>query len=163
MNFLEFKEQLFDLACFNIYQIYAWQPNFNRNNLTRWVKKGKKPPFPLGKYLIYSTKKAYADYEFKFIAGDEYLNAKKHLINESTVSLNGFALCTGELIELVNATEPESSWEAFVRTFVDYKPDPEYDLWLLRFDNIQRITPVPFKGKQGVGILTNAQKKQLGL
>ena len=25
MTFLEFKNQLFDLACFNIYQVYAWQ------------------------------------------------------------------------------------------------------------------------------------------
>ena len=40
MTFLEFKNQLFDLACFNIYQVYAWQPDFDRNNLTRWVKKG---------------------------------------------------------------------------------------------------------------------------
>jgi len=27
MTFLEFKNQLFDLACFNIYQVYAWQPD----------------------------------------------------------------------------------------------------------------------------------------
>jgi len=40
MTFLEFKEKMFDLACFNINNIYAWQPNFDRNNLTRWVKKG---------------------------------------------------------------------------------------------------------------------------
>lgn len=39
MTFLEFRKQLFDLACFNIYQVYAWQPDFDRNNLTRWVKK----------------------------------------------------------------------------------------------------------------------------
>ncbi len=26
MIFLEFRNQLFDLACFNIYQVYAWQP-----------------------------------------------------------------------------------------------------------------------------------------
>ncbi len=40
MSFLEFKNKMFDLACFNIYQIYAWQPGFDRNNLTRWTKKG---------------------------------------------------------------------------------------------------------------------------
>lgn len=40
MTFIEFKEKLFDLACFNTNQVYAWQPNFDRNNLTRWVKKG---------------------------------------------------------------------------------------------------------------------------
>jgi hypothetical protein len=40
MTFLEFKDKMFDLACFNIYQINAWQPDFDRNNLTRWIKKG---------------------------------------------------------------------------------------------------------------------------
>ncbi len=40
MNILEFKEKFYELACFNINQIYAWQPDFDRNNLTRWVKKG---------------------------------------------------------------------------------------------------------------------------
>jgi predicted transcriptional regulator of viral defense system len=40
MTFLEFKDKMFDLACFNIHQIYAWQPEFDRNNLTRWSKKG---------------------------------------------------------------------------------------------------------------------------
>jgi predicted transcriptional regulator of viral defense system len=40
MNFIGFKNQMFELACFNIHQIYAWQPGFDRNNLTRWVKKG---------------------------------------------------------------------------------------------------------------------------
>jgi len=40
MTFLEFKDKMFDLACFNIYQVYAWKPDFDRNNLTRWAKKG---------------------------------------------------------------------------------------------------------------------------
>ncbi len=40
MTFLEFKDRLFDLACFNIHQVYAWQSDFDRNNLTRWAKKG---------------------------------------------------------------------------------------------------------------------------
>jgi predicted transcriptional regulator of viral defense system len=40
MNFLEFRNKMFDLACFNIDQVYAWQPDFDRNNLSRWSKKG---------------------------------------------------------------------------------------------------------------------------
>ena len=40
MNFIEFKSKLFDLVCFNLNQIYAFQPNFDSNNLVRWVKKG---------------------------------------------------------------------------------------------------------------------------
>lgn len=31
---------MFFLGCFNIYQVYAWAPNFDRNNFTRWTKKG---------------------------------------------------------------------------------------------------------------------------
>jgi hypothetical protein len=40
MIFLDFKKQMFDLACFNSHQAYAWQPDFDRNNLTRWTGKG---------------------------------------------------------------------------------------------------------------------------
>lgn len=40
MNFLLFKEKMFDLACFSIHQVLAWKPDFDRNNITRWVKKG---------------------------------------------------------------------------------------------------------------------------
>ncbi|TCS85042.1 hypothetical protein EDD80_11525 [Anseongella ginsenosidimutans] len=40
LDFLTFKEKLFDLACFSTDQVYAWQPDFDRNNLTRWIRKG---------------------------------------------------------------------------------------------------------------------------
>ena len=30
---------MFDLACIHVNQIYAWNPNFDKNNLTRWQKK----------------------------------------------------------------------------------------------------------------------------
>lgn len=40
MNFIEFKSKFFDLACFNMHQVYAWYPGFDRNNLSRWIKKG---------------------------------------------------------------------------------------------------------------------------
>lgn len=40
MNYLEFRKKMFDLACFSINQVYAYQSNFDRNNLTRWVKRG---------------------------------------------------------------------------------------------------------------------------
>lgn len=40
MTYLEFREQWHAVGCFNIYQIYAWKPNFDRSNLFRWVKKG---------------------------------------------------------------------------------------------------------------------------
>ncbi len=40
MNYFAFKEKMFDLACFNTDQVYAWQPGFDRNNLHRWTSKG---------------------------------------------------------------------------------------------------------------------------
>lgn len=40
MNFLEFRSHLFNLVCFNTNQVYAFDPSFDKNNLTNWVKKG---------------------------------------------------------------------------------------------------------------------------
>lgn len=65
MTFLEFKNQLFDLACFNIYQVYAWQPDFDRNNLTRWVKKGYLVRLRQG-YFAFSEYKSKQDYSLYF-------------------------------------------------------------------------------------------------
>ena len=31
---------MFDLGCFNIHQVYAWKPGFDRNNFVRWAQKG---------------------------------------------------------------------------------------------------------------------------
>ena len=38
MNFWQLRNQFYDLVCFNINQVYAWQPDFEKNNLTRWTK-----------------------------------------------------------------------------------------------------------------------------
>jgi len=38
MNFWQLRNQFYDLVCFNINQVYAWQPDFEKNNLTRWAK-----------------------------------------------------------------------------------------------------------------------------
>lgn len=65
MTFLEFKNQLFDVACFNIYQVYAWQPDFDRNNLTRWVKKGYLIRLRQG-YFAFSEYKNKPDYSLYF-------------------------------------------------------------------------------------------------
>ena len=65
MTFLEFKNQLFDLACFNIYQVYAWQSDFDRNSLTRWVKKGYLIRLRQG-YFAFSEYKSKPDYFLYF-------------------------------------------------------------------------------------------------
>ena len=40
MNYLEFKNRMFDLGCFNTQQVYTWKPDFDRNSFSRWVSKG---------------------------------------------------------------------------------------------------------------------------
>jgi predicted transcriptional regulator of viral defense system len=40
MNFIEFRNRFLPLACITTNQVYATYPEFNRNNLGHWVKKG---------------------------------------------------------------------------------------------------------------------------
>lgn len=40
MNFLEFRNSFVEVGCVATHQIEAKYPNFNINNLTRWVKQG---------------------------------------------------------------------------------------------------------------------------
>lgn len=40
MDFLTFRERMYPMGCFNINQVLLWENDFDRNNLTRWCKKG---------------------------------------------------------------------------------------------------------------------------
>ena len=60
MNWIDFKAKMFDLVCFSIHQVYAWRPGFDRNNLTRWVRKG---------YLDHLRRGWYAFPEYKSVPG----------------------------------------------------------------------------------------------
>lgn len=78
MNFLKFKEQMFELACFNLNQIYAWDPNFNRNNLGRWIKK---------KYLIRLRQGFFSFPEYKN-KPDYFLYFANRIYKPSYISLH---------------------------------------------------------------------------
>lgn len=65
MSFLEFKDKMFGLACFSIHQVYAWKGDFDRNNLTRWVKKGYLIRLRQG-YFAFSEYKGKTDYALYF-------------------------------------------------------------------------------------------------
>jgi len=65
MNYIEFRRKMFDLACFNVNQIYAWQPDFNRNNLVRWTNQGLLIRLRQG-YYTFPEYKGRADYPFYF-------------------------------------------------------------------------------------------------
>jgi len=78
MNFIEFKSKMQELACFNLNQIYAFQPNFDRNNLVRWKKKG---------YLIALRNGYYTFPDFLSLPGYGYFFANK-MYAPSYVSLH---------------------------------------------------------------------------
>lgn len=40
MDYQEFRKAFFESVCFTSNQVFAWQPGFHRNNLSRWVQKG---------------------------------------------------------------------------------------------------------------------------
>jgi|SRR5690242_2983028 len=122
---------------------------------TRWVKKGKKPPFPIGTYLIYSCKKKYNDQQLQFVAGIENFYEIKRLLGGSWTP-DGHAICVGELVRVVkwDISDPDGNSEAYTKSFVVPTHDAEYDRWLLYFENVKAVKPFPFKGKQGVGFYT---------
>lgn len=41
MDFLTFRQRMYPMGCFNINQVLLWEKNFDRNNLTRWCRKGQ--------------------------------------------------------------------------------------------------------------------------
>ena len=65
MNYLQFWKQMFNLACFNTNQVYTWQPDFDRNNLARWEKKGHLIRLRQG-YFAFSEYKNRTDYALYF-------------------------------------------------------------------------------------------------
>jgi len=56
MNWVEFRNGLFNLGCFSIHQVYAWHPGFDRNNFVRWTQKG---------YLVRLRQGLYAFHEYR--------------------------------------------------------------------------------------------------
>ena len=78
MNYLDFRQKMFELSCFNINQIYSWQSSFDRNNLTRWCKKG----------LLIRLKQGYYTFpEYKKMPGFSYYFANR-IYKPSYISLH---------------------------------------------------------------------------
>lgn len=126
---------------------------------TRWVRKGKKPPFPLGKYVFYTTQKACDTFTlFQWCGAEIMLSITNVLQNDSTKNLKGVALGIGELAEVRPLTIEDEAM-AFVK-FVGEKTEVIEDVevtkvqWALIFKNVQPFKPFEWKhGKQGVGFL----------
>lgn len=129
---------------------------------TRIVMLGRKPPFPLGKYLFYSTKEPSTDEQLtRWCSFETLLSMGDALSEDETFMLNGYALGTGELVNIRLMTEADED-----KCFVAYKGVMDFTdkegrgyqavQWCLEFKNVKRIEPFEFKGKQGVGFLPHS-------
>ena len=68
MTYLEFREKLFELGCFRIQQVYAWQPDFDRNNLG----------FTLGRSGVFSLSGISPSTGFRTVYSQPHLSAFLH-------------------------------------------------------------------------------------
>jgi hypothetical protein len=135
---------------------------------TRWVPVGKKPPFPLGEYLIYATQKCYSFAQGLDLMGDQQSQAlnifktefdlgEKGTINPTTRRLiTGHAICIGNLVSIIDPILPSTK-----NTFVEYIAPCSRRRVGLVFENMKRIEPFPFKGKQGIGFLSEEDQAKI--
>lgn len=122
---------------------------------TRWVKIGKKPTFPVGEYVFYTTKIAVNGLRLMDWCGSEIIDTiVEQLRGEETTQLNGYAIAKGELVNIRHMVKEDEA-----KAFVKFKGIQYFDgvpkrQWCLEFKNVSKITPFKYDyGKQGVGIL----------
>ena len=112
MNWIEFKNKMFDLGCFSIHQVYAWRPGFDRNNLARWTKKG---------YLVHLRRGWYAFPEYKdkpdfaeYIAGKIY--SPSYISLHSALAFYG--LIPESVVQITSVTSLKTA--SFTNAFGEY-------------------------------------------
>src|SRR5688572_6071512 len=103
---------------------------------TRWVREGKQPPFPLGKYLFYTTKKPCSNMELFNWSGPEImLEITKALGSPQWPKYNGYAI----------GMDKDGIEHVYVQ-------------WGLHFTNAKKIKPFEWNyGKQGVGFVPDSE------
>ena len=76
MNYIEFRENFYPLACFSLDQIYSAYPQFDRTNLTRWMKKGYIVRLRQGYYTFpdYKSKRDFSLYFANRIYKPSYIS-----------------------------------------------------------------------------------------
>jgi len=136
---------------------------------TRWIRANKKPPFPLGTYLFYSTQKSCDDNTLMDWCGKKIIdNINITLENDLTKKLNGYAIGMGELVKIepLQEKEEEKSFVKYVGNKIEVVKNIsihkiQYGLY---FENVQRIKPFIWKfGKQGIGFLPEQEISKISI
>jgi len=112
MNWIEFKNKMFDLGCFSIHQVYAWRPGFDRNNLVRWTKKGYLVPLRRGWYA-FPEYKGTPDFT-EYIAGKIYTPSYISL----HTALAFYGLIPESVVQITSVTSLKTA--SFTNEFGEY-------------------------------------------
>jgi hypothetical protein len=137
---------------------------------TRWVEDGRKPPFPLGKYLIYSTKKSSSILSFQLTSGKYCQKVWQTLQDGDTYAGDGLPICIAILEGLWKYRPDIDGPETFVDSFDGkmqiikgtHRIPRDYTLWCLKFVNVQPVKLFRFNGgKQGIGFLSEADQAKI--
>ena len=98
MDFLTFRERLYPMGCFNVNQVRLWEPDFDRNCLTRWCRKG---------LLVKLRNEWYAFAEYKQVPDFERYIANR-IYAPSYVSLHSalsfYGMIPEEVLSLTSVT-----------------------------------------------------------
>lgn len=98
MDFLTFKERMYPMGCFNINQVLLWEKDFDRNNLTRWCRRG---------LLVKLRNKYYAFPEYRQVPDFSRYVANR-IYSPSYISLHSalsfYGMIPEEVVQLTSVT-----------------------------------------------------------
>ena len=98
MDYLSFRNHLYAQGCFNINQVLLWEKDFDRNNLTRWCRRG---------LLVKLRNEHYAFPEYRQMPGFSRIVANR-IYSPSYVSLQSalsfYGMIPEEVIQLTSVT-----------------------------------------------------------
>ena len=112
MNWNGFRNTMYELGCISVHQVYAWDPEFDRNNFVRWVRQGYLVRLRRGFY-------AFADYRGKpematYFAGRIYLPSYISLHS----ALSFYGLIPESVVQITSVTSLKTA--VFINDFGEY-------------------------------------------
>ena len=103
---------MFDLACFSNDQVYSWRPDFDRNNLSRWIKKGLLIRLRQG-YFTFPEYKVKPDYAWYFA---NRMYRPSYISLHTALSFHG--IIPESVIQITSVTSLKTAY--FVNPFGEY-------------------------------------------
>ena len=98
MDYQTFRERMFPMGCFHINQVLLWEKDFDRNNVTRWCRKG---------WLVKLRNQYYAFPECRSMP-DFARYVANHIYSPSYISLHSalsfYGLIPEEVVQITSVT-----------------------------------------------------------